>query len=169
MKKRYVLLAFLLLAPSLAQGHKPYFSEGQYSTPRSAYPIENIDHSIVLYHRVRCNSQQLWLSFSLQKASNLFVQLGVPVLDRLKSYRPNLAIVAPGLPPALRPGARPSRGSAPSLTRSSRAAPRARAAVVAQAGPESGGAVSRNGRAWACIAVAISARLSLNACLANSS
>ena len=81
-----------------AQAHKPSFSDGEFKSLESAWQIENIATSIVLYHQVTCDSGHLWLEFDSIGDEDLFVQLGVPVIDRLSYYRPSVAILAPGLP-----------------------------------------------------------------------
>ncbi len=92
-----MVLALTVASPAIA--HKPSFSNGQYSGPDRAYPVQNIDHSIVVYHDITCDNRQLWLRFSAPEAGKgLFVQLGVPTIDRLERYRPTLAVIAPGLP-----------------------------------------------------------------------
>ena len=82
-----------------ASAHKPTFGEGRYGAPDRAYAVEDIDHSIVVYQEITCDERQLWLRFSAPEAGKgLFVQLGVPTIDRLERYRPTLAVIAPGLP-----------------------------------------------------------------------
>ena len=95
MRATFVLI--LILAGPV-YGHKPFFSEGQYQSADAAWPIEDIDISIVMYHHVTCDAQQLWLSFDAVSDEALYVQLGVPVIDRLVDYRPSVALLAPGLP-----------------------------------------------------------------------
>ena len=93
------MMALALTVASPASAHKPSFSDGQYSGHDRAYPVQNIDHSIVVYHEITCDNRQLWLRFSATEAGKgLFVQLGVPAIDRLERYRPTLAVIAPGLP-----------------------------------------------------------------------
>ncbi len=96
-------LALAAFVASPASAHKPSFSNGQYGGPDRAYPVQNIDHSIVVYHEITCDDRQLWLRFNApEPGKGLFVQLGVPKIDRLERYRPTLAVVAPGLPPPQR-------------------------------------------------------------------
>lgn len=91
-------LALAISIASPASAHKPSFSNGQYGSPDRAYPVQNVGHSIVVYHEITCTDRQLWLRFSAPQAGTpLFVQLGVPKIDRLQEYRPMLAVVAPGL------------------------------------------------------------------------
>lgn len=94
-------LALALTVASPASAHKPSFSNGQYGAADRAYPVQNIDHSIVVYHEITCDDRQLWLRFDAPEAGKgLFVQLGVPAIHRLDQYRPSLAVIAPGLPSA---------------------------------------------------------------------
>ena len=88
--------ALLLLTAALA--HKPSFSEGQYSSPDTPYWVADPEVSIVVYHEVTCDAPQLWMQLYLDPAVPLYLQLGVPVIDRLADYRPSVALLGPGLP-----------------------------------------------------------------------
>lgn len=93
-------LSLLLVAPTDASAHKPsYGGVDVFGSPEEAYIVEDFDTSIVVYHEVTCRSEQLWLEYdALGGDSPLYIQLGVPVIDRLETYRPSIAVVAPGLP-----------------------------------------------------------------------
>ena len=91
-----IAIATLLAGSVLA--HYPHMSTDEYSTPEDAFRIVDVNKSIVVYDHVTCEAAQLWMRFRLEQPGDLFVQLGVPVLDRLEGYRPSLAILAPGLP-----------------------------------------------------------------------
>ncbi|MEE2755499.1 MAG: hypothetical protein VYA30_02505 [Myxococcota bacterium] len=95
---KLLLMVFVFTAVG-AQAHKPSFSNGEFKSFDTAWPIQNMATSIVLYHDVTCESDQLWLEFSSVGEEELFVQLGVPVIERLTDYRPSIAILAAGLPP----------------------------------------------------------------------
>lgn len=84
--------------PALA--HKPAFSAGGYTAPQSAFVIEDVTHSMVLYQEITCTAQQLWMRFDRAADVPLYVQLGVPAIARLTTYRPVVAVLAPGLPAA---------------------------------------------------------------------
>jgi len=58
---------------SVAQAHRPIFSDKAATDPNTAVMIS-------------------------QPAFGLFIQIGVPVLDRLKEFRPSMLVVGPGLP-----------------------------------------------------------------------
>jgi len=96
------LLACLLLVGEAA-AHKPSYSEGQFSQKENAWFIQDVDISIVLYHQVTCETSEIWMAFELDEPGEIFFQLGVPVIERLSDYRPSIALLAPGLPPAEEP------------------------------------------------------------------
>ena len=94
------LLPIIILTgmTSVAMAHRPSYSDGNHTAIDDAWLIEEIDVSIVLYHEVSCETQELWMEFDAQEGEELFVQLGVPAIDRLETYRPSIAVLAPGLP-----------------------------------------------------------------------
>lgn len=90
-----VLLMLSLVLP--AHAHKPFFS-GDHSTVEDAWLVPDPEVSIVLYQEVTCELPQLWMSLDGEADFPLYIQLGVPVIDRLSDYRPSVALVGPGLP-----------------------------------------------------------------------
>lgn len=93
-----LLLIFIIVSIAQSAGaHKPFFSDGQYNGPETAYAIDDIEISIVLYHEVTCESQAVWMHFDNKAGDLLYHQIGVPHIDRMADYRPVLAVVAPGL------------------------------------------------------------------------
>lgn len=88
------LLALILTA----HGHKPTFSD-DFAGPDRAYGVEDPNISIVVYQDITCELDQLWFSFEAEAGFPLYIQLGVPVIDRLEDYRPSVALLAPGLAP----------------------------------------------------------------------
>ena len=91
--RRFLLAPVLLMAGLPAWAHKPSYSEGQYNNAASAWTIQDPDVSIVLYHPVDCSSQVVWLRYEVPESREIFVQLGVPKIDRLSDYEPQLAFV----------------------------------------------------------------------------
>jgi hypothetical protein len=51
-----------------------------------------------VYHEVTETEPQLWVTFDLEAGQEIYVQFGVPVLDRLIDFRPAFAVLGPGLP-----------------------------------------------------------------------
>jgi hypothetical protein len=60
--------------------------------------MANADTSQVVYGDVSVAHPSLWLAVDVTAATDLYVQLGVPALERLRMFRPQMAIVGPGLP-----------------------------------------------------------------------
>jgi hypothetical protein len=88
----------VLMGITVAMAHKPSFSTGEYSAPEDAFWVADPEVSIVLYHEVSCSEPQLWMQLWLDPALPLYLQVGVPVIDRLADYRPSVAVLGPGLP-----------------------------------------------------------------------
>jgi hypothetical protein len=95
-----VLLVLLVGAsqPRLARAHRPIFTDDKATDSDSAIQIKDPQISQVVYRELTGESPQIWLSFETPKDFSLFVQIGVPAIDRLKDFRPAMVIVGPGLP-----------------------------------------------------------------------
>lgn len=91
--------ALLLAIVATASAHKPSFDGGHISA-ESAYQVADPDISIVVYHDIQCDTDQLWFELEAEAGFELYVQLGVPEIARLEAYRPSVALLAPGLPAA---------------------------------------------------------------------
>lgn len=91
--------AFTSLPLMSAHAHKPSYAN-DHSTPDLAFEVEDPEISIVLYAEMTCTKQELWLRLDSTDFEEVWLELGVPQLDRLADYRPSLAIVAEGLPEA---------------------------------------------------------------------
>lgn len=85
------------LIASSAFAHKPSFGD-TYTDANSAFEITDADISIVVYQELTCEDPELWLTFDVDPGYELYVQLGVPVIDRLYEYYPTVAVIAAGLP-----------------------------------------------------------------------
>jgi hypothetical protein len=104
--RRVMKAGFLLLVlfvgsaclPQQANAHRPIFTEDKATGPDTAIPIKDPQISQVVYREITKDSSQVWLAFEVPKDFKLFVQIGVPAIDRLKDFRPAMAIVGPGLP-----------------------------------------------------------------------
>jgi len=81
-----------------ASAHRYIPNEGDHSTFENAIAISDINVSQVGYHEVTPALPRLWFSFSATEGQELHVELGVPQIDRLREYRPALAVLGPGLP-----------------------------------------------------------------------
>lgn len=85
----------------LTLAHAPYTSVDDHPTPEEAFAITDVDRSIVLYDQVSCEVPGVWMAFDAGSAEELFLQVGVPVVDRLADHRPLVFVLAEGLPEAV--------------------------------------------------------------------
>ena len=93
-----LVVALIGLAGS-APAHIPIFSdENSGTTPENAVFIDDASISHAVYHEVTENAARLWVTFDLEAGQDIYVQFGIPVLDRLVDFRPALAVLGPGLP-----------------------------------------------------------------------
>lgn len=93
-----LVLGILVFAAVEAQAHKPIVINGGPANAETAYPIADPDVSQVAYHHVKPGQEQIWLSFHADAGKTLFLQAGVPVIERYKHIRPAIALLGPGLP-----------------------------------------------------------------------
>ena len=87
----------MILCPA-AQAHRPIFSEKAATDPNTAVLITRPAISQVIYREITEDAEQIWLAFDANEGFELFIQVGVPVIDRLKEFRPAMLAVGPGLP-----------------------------------------------------------------------
>lgn len=93
-----VFIAGSACLPQQANAHRPLFTEDKASGPDAAVSIKDPQISQVVYREIAKDSAQVWLTFEVPADFQLFAQIGVPAIDRLKDFRPAMAIVGPGLP-----------------------------------------------------------------------
>jgi hypothetical protein len=98
MSSRLLLSLALMSATAAAWAHKPFFSNGTAAVPQRALVVRDPGVSQVYYHEIARAAPRLWLTFDLKEGQEVYLQVGVPVLDRLGDYRPSFALVGPGLP-----------------------------------------------------------------------
>ena len=95
--KHFVLLAIFFCIATSVLAHRPIFSDLAANDPNTAVWVDRPDVSQVIYRPLDADHRQVWLAFKARAGFDLFVQLGVPVLDRLMDYRPSMAVIGPGL------------------------------------------------------------------------
>lgn len=99
MGKTCILSALLsMVFCSIAHSHRPIFSEKAATDPNTAVMIKQPAISQVIYREITEESKQVWLAFDANEGFELFIQIGVPVLDRLKEFRPAMLVAGPVLP-----------------------------------------------------------------------
>ncbi|MHC4400666.1 MAG: hypothetical protein ACYTG0_13400 [Planctomycetota bacterium] len=100
------IIAFTWL-PQALYAHRPVFTKDAGRGPETAIPLTEPQVSQVVYREISGKTPQIWLGFSVPKDFELYVQIGVPVMDRLKEFRPSMVLVGPGLPKSDAPFAIP--------------------------------------------------------------
>ncbi len=102
MRPRTVVVAagigIVAVASIGASAHRPISIGGAYPGPSRAALIEEIDVSQVAYVSLTAEAPQLWLTFEIDAPDELRLSLGIPLIDRLRSFRPSIAVLGPGLP-----------------------------------------------------------------------
>jgi len=95
---RVILVSLAVLTASSALAHRPIFPTEPPTSPDTAAVILRPQVSQVIYHEIAEGSEQVWLTFAGEEGQEIFLQIGIPVIERLEGYRPIMAIVGPGLP-----------------------------------------------------------------------
>ena len=90
------LMPFLIC--SCVHAHRPIFTSEKGIDPDTAVRIDEPEVSQVIYRSISDETPQLWLAVNAEKDFELFVQIGVPVIDRLKEFRPSFVVLGPDLP-----------------------------------------------------------------------
>ena len=89
-------IGFLAVGIPHAEAHKPSYAN-DHSSPELAFEVTDPEISIALYAEMTCTADTLWMHMDTEGLDEVWLELGVPKLDRLEDYRPSLAIVAEGM------------------------------------------------------------------------
>lgn len=97
---RIFLLAIVysVAVTALVFAHRPIFSDKKADDAGTAIHIEEPDISQVVYRELSAMKPTLWLEMNLGENFELYVQIGLPLLQRLEVFRPAVAVIGPGLP-----------------------------------------------------------------------
>ena len=100
--RKTATISVLLMAVlcSGTRAHRPIFSEAAATSPETAVWIAQPSVSQVVYREVTRASSEVWLGLDAEEGFELFVQIGVPALARLRDFRPAIKVVGPGPPDA---------------------------------------------------------------------
>ncbi len=90
-------LIALLTATPIGLAHQPTLSDGTAVDAEHAIEFTDVQISRVVYHEVTPDAPQVWVTFEVDQPQALKIQLGVPLIDRLKDFRPAFALLGPGL------------------------------------------------------------------------
>lgn len=85
-----------LAVPTTASAHTPIQDGRSHGDAEHALFVEDPGLSQVAYQDMTGQSS-FWLAVDLRQGEPLYVQLGTPDIARLAEYRPQLALVGPGL------------------------------------------------------------------------
>ena len=94
-----VLLPLLALVwfPQQVHAHRPVFTEDAATNSATAIRLTEPHISQVVFREIWEKSPEIWLSFEVPEGFELYIQIGVPVIDRLKKFRPTMVVIGPGL------------------------------------------------------------------------
>ena len=92
------VIVLLFFIPSTAEAHRPAFPDDSNKSATKAFQLDDIDISQAIYQILNQN-EQLWLSFDPKNSSTKTAinQLGIPILEETKSFRPMVAVVSKSL------------------------------------------------------------------------
>jgi len=93
----------VLAVASTAMGHQLIAVGEAFPSAAEALHLEGVDVSQVAYADLASGARRLWLTFEADAPCTLHVSLGVPVLERLRGFRPVLAVLGEGLAPVALP------------------------------------------------------------------
>jgi hypothetical protein len=91
-----VLLLALAAVP--AQAHNLIAEDSSPNSWSSPVSIADPQVSQVYYCALEAVRRQLWFRFTGKAGDCIWIQVGVPLLERLRGLRPSAAVVGPGLP-----------------------------------------------------------------------
>jgi len=78
--------------------HRPTISDGSAVEAAKAIEFKDVQISRVVYHEVTLQAPRVWITFELGRPQQLRLQLGVPLIERLRDYRPVVASLESGCP-----------------------------------------------------------------------
>ena len=87
-----VLLVGICVA---AHGHRLIAVDEQFPSREQALVVEDESISQVAYVRLTGDLPEAWLRIHVAEPTDVFLSLGVPVMDRLAGYRPSIRVVGP--------------------------------------------------------------------------
>ncbi|MEJ2649481.1 MAG: hypothetical protein P8016_13865 [Sedimentisphaerales bacterium] len=96
-RKTYISILFLFVLTESVLAHKPIWSDKPAIDPNTAISLIDPNISQVVYRSLPAGPNQVWTTLTAHAKFKLYVQIGVPVIERMKNFRPNLAVVGPGL------------------------------------------------------------------------
>jgi hypothetical protein len=78
-------------------GHRPIEAEEKPNHYDHALQIDKPEVSQVYYGALDVERPQVWFRFEVKPDQELYFSVGVPAVERLKNYRPKVALIGPGI------------------------------------------------------------------------
>lgn len=93
----FAVTAVTLFSCVQVYGHRPIEAKQTPDRTERALRVRHPDHSQVYYAALEAEQPQAWFRFEGREQQELSLSVGVPVILRLKGYRPAAALIGPGL------------------------------------------------------------------------
>ena len=74
--------------------HAPFVADNNHATKESAFEVKYINVSQTVYQSISDATPESWIKFEGKRDQELYIQIGIPYIDRLKAYRPSVALIA---------------------------------------------------------------------------
>ena len=78
-----------------ASAHIPFISNDNHNSAQSPLVVYDIAVSKVIYQKLTDDSPESWISFKADQGEVLYFNLGVPLLEELKDFRPSIGLLTP--------------------------------------------------------------------------
>ena len=95
---RVVSVVVLSMFSGILWAHKPIEADEEPDRFSKAISISDPDVSQVFYDDVEPESPYTWMTFEAGEGDEIYLSLGIPVIERLSDFRPNIALIGPGFP-----------------------------------------------------------------------
>lgn len=91
------LIFFSLVSCIQVWGHRPIEAEDPPDRCQRALRIDRPDVSQVYYGALNVERPQVWFRFEGKENQEIYFSVGIPFIERLRDYRPAVALIGPGL------------------------------------------------------------------------
>jgi len=91
------LVFFSLVSCLQVWGHRPIEAKEPPDRYQRALHIDRPDVSQVYYGDLNVEQPQVWFRFEVEANQEIYFSVGIPFVERLKDYRPAVALIGPGL------------------------------------------------------------------------
>ena len=91
------LIALTLTAISVktVSAHIPFLSNDNHNSVQNSLVIYDIAVSKVIYQKLTADSPESWIKFKANQGELLYFNLGTPLLEELKDFRPSIGLITP--------------------------------------------------------------------------